>query len=157
MAHRLPSRSSVCIPNQFGAVPDVLELDALAPRVPPTASFPDRPGGSTAERLTVQSGDGTSFGAALAECPDSLGGPAVIILPDVRGLYRFYFDLAERFVKAGFDAIAIDYCGRTAGVEERDDDFDYLPHRFGRRRRRSRQTSLRPTTCSPSEPKRRGG
>lgn len=129
-----------------------LSSTPLRPASPPTASFPDRPGGSTAERLTVQSGDGTSFGAALAECPDSLGGPAVIILPDVRGLYRFYFDLAERFVKAGFDAIAIDYCGRTAGVEERDDDFDYLPHRFGRRRRRSSRHR-----CGPRPARRANG
>ena len=52
----------------------------------------------------------------------------MIILPDVRGLYRFYVDLAERFVTAGYHALAIDYFGRTAGVAERDDEFDFMPH-----------------------------
>jgi carboxymethylenebutenolidase len=69
-----------------------------------------------------------SFAAALAECPDPVGGPAVIILPDVRGLYRFYIELAERFVTAGHHALAIDYFGRTAGIEERDETFDFMPH-----------------------------
>jgi carboxymethylenebutenolidase len=52
----------------------------------------------------------------------------VIILPDVRGLYRFYIDLAERFVTAGYHAIAIDFFGRTAGDAERDEEFEYWPH-----------------------------
>jgi carboxymethylenebutenolidase len=52
----------------------------------------------------------------------------VIILPDVRGLYRFYIELAERFADAGHHAIAIDYFGRTAGTGERDEDFEYMPH-----------------------------
>ena len=51
-----------------------------------------------------------------------------MILPDVRGLYRFYEELALRFAERGHAAIAIDYFGRTAGVEKRDDDFEYMPH-----------------------------
>ena len=51
-----------------------------------------------------------------------------MILPDVRGLYRFYEELALRFAERGHAAIAIDYFGRTAGVAKRDDDFDYMPH-----------------------------
>ena len=39
-----------------------------------------------------------------------------MILPDVRGLYSFYEELALRFAEAGIDALAIDYFGRTAGV-----------------------------------------
>jgi carboxymethylenebutenolidase len=50
-----------------------------------------------------------------------------VILPDVRGLYRFYVELAERFAEAGHDAIAFDYFGRTAGAEERGEDFDWKP------------------------------
>jgi carboxymethylenebutenolidase len=90
--------------------------------------IPALAGGAAAERLTLQSADGTSFAAALATCPDPVGGPGVIILPDVRGLYRFYIDLAERFVTAGYHALAIDYFGRTAGAEEREDEFDFMPH-----------------------------
>jgi carboxymethylenebutenolidase len=78
--------------------------------------------------LTLKSADGTEFSAALAECPEPVGGPAIIVLPDVRGLYRFYIALAERFVTAGYHAIAIDYFGRTAGIGERGEDFDFMTH-----------------------------
>jgi carboxymethylenebutenolidase len=52
----------------------------------------------------------------------------VLIFPDVRGLYRFYIELAERFAEAGHHALVLDYFGRTAGVGERDDEFDYMSH-----------------------------
>jgi carboxymethylenebutenolidase len=48
--------------------------------------------------------------------------------PDVRGLYRFYEELALRFAERGVDAVAIDYFGRTAGAAKRGDDFDNSPH-----------------------------
>src|SRR5262249_37534696 len=48
--------------------------------------------------------------------------------PDVRGLYRFYEELALRFAERGYAAIAIDYFGRTAGVSKRGDDFEYMEH-----------------------------
>ena len=51
-----------------------------------------------------------------------------MILPDVRGLYHFYEELALRFAERGHAAMAIDYFGRTAGVAQRDDDFEYRPH-----------------------------
>jgi carboxymethylenebutenolidase len=51
-----------------------------------------------------------------------------VILPDVRGLYRFYEELALRFAERGHVAIAIDYFGRTAGTGTRDDEFVYAPH-----------------------------
>jgi hypothetical protein len=51
----------------------------------------------------------------------------VIILPDARGLSRFYGDLAERLVMAGYGALAIDYFGRTAGVDDREDELT-TPH-----------------------------
>jgi carboxymethylenebutenolidase len=50
------------------------------------------------------------------------------VLPDVRGLYRFYEELALRFAERGHAAIAIDYFGRTAGVGKRGDDFEYAEH-----------------------------
>ena len=52
----------------------------------------------------------------------------VVILPDVRGLYRFYEELALRFAERGYAAVAFDYFGRTAGAEKRGDDFEYMPH-----------------------------
>src|SRR3954469_25630724 len=104
------------------------EFDALPPRVPADRVIPALAGGAAAERVTLRSADGTLVAAAMTECPDPVGGPAVIVLPDVRGLYRFYVDLAERFVTAGYHAIAIDFFGRTAGDEERGEDFEFWPH-----------------------------
>jgi carboxymethylenebutenolidase len=103
------------------------ELDALPPRVPEDRVLPTLAGGAGVERLTLESADGTRFAAAFAECPEPIG-PAVIILPDARGLYHFYVDLAERFVTAGHHALALDFFGRTAGADERDDEFEFRPH-----------------------------
>jgi carboxymethylenebutenolidase len=77
--------------------------------------------------LELEAADGNRFAAFLAE-PDDGKGVGVVILPDVRGLYRFYEELALRFAERGFHAVAIDYFGRTAGAEKRDDDFEYMPH-----------------------------
>ena len=66
--------------------------------------------------------------AAFAAPPDEPGGTRIVILPDIRGLYRFYEELALRFAERGHAAIAIDYFGRTAGVSKRDDDFEWQPH-----------------------------
>jgi carboxymethylenebutenolidase len=104
------------------------EFDALPPQVPENRVVPALAGGAAAEMTTLNSADGSEFSAALAECPEPIGGPAVIVLPDVRGLYRFYITLAERFVTAGHHAIAIDYFGRTAGTGERGEDFDFMTH-----------------------------
>ena len=77
------------------------------------------------EDLILESEDGNRF-AAFAAMPDEPSGRAVVILPDVRGLYRFYEELALRFAERGFPAVAFDYFGRTAGVSKRDDDFAYM-------------------------------
>ena len=71
--------------------------------------------------------DGNEFAAFLA-APDEPSATGVVILPDVRGLYHFYEELALRFAERGHAAIAFDYFGRTAGVAKRDDDFEYMPH-----------------------------
>ena len=77
--------------------------------------------------IEPEAADGNRF-AAFEATPDEPNGIGVVILPDVRGLYRFYEELALRFAERGFDAVAIDYFGRTAGVAKRGDDFDYPPH-----------------------------
>src|SRR5207244_10376548 len=71
--------------------------------------------------------DGNRF-AALAAAPDEPGRAGVVVLPDVRGLYHFYEELALRFAERGIAAVAIDYFGRSAGVGKRDDDFPYMEH-----------------------------
>jgi carboxymethylenebutenolidase len=103
------------------------EVDARPPELPADLVVPRLAGAAAAERLELESADGTRFAAALAAV-DGPAEPGVIVLPDVRGLYRFYIELAERFAAAGRSAIAIDYFGRSAGVEERAEDFEYMPH-----------------------------
>jgi carboxymethylenebutenolidase len=76
--------------------------------------------------LVLESEDGNRF-AAFRAVPDGDISTAVVILPDVRGLYRFYEELALRFAERGHAAIAFDYFGRTAGVDKRPDDWDYMP------------------------------
>ncbi len=77
--------------------------------------------------LLLESADRNRFAAFLA-VPDEPSRVGVVVLPDVRGLYRFYEELALRFAERGYSALALDYFCRTAGVEKRDDDFDYMPH-----------------------------
>jgi carboxymethylenebutenolidase len=79
------------------------------------------------EDLVLTAGDGNRFAAFLA-APEGPTDVGIVILPDVRGLYRFYEELALRFAERGYAAIAFDYFGRTAGTAKRDDDFDYMPH-----------------------------
>lgn len=77
--------------------------------------------------LVLEARDGNRL-AAFAATPDDPSGAGIVILPDIRGLYRFYEELALRFAERGHTAMAIDYFGRTAGVDKRDDDFEWMPH-----------------------------
>jgi carboxymethylenebutenolidase len=78
--------------------------------------------------LVLTGADGTRFQAYAAR-PAESRGVGVVLLPDVRGLHPYYRDLAVRFAEAGLDAVAIDYFGRTAGIGDRGDDFDWQTHR----------------------------
>ena len=77
--------------------------------------------------LVLEAADGNRL-AAFSAVPDEPSGAGIVILPDIRGLYRFYEEVALRFAERGHAAIAFDYFGRTAGAEKRDDDFEYMPH-----------------------------
>ena len=79
------------------------------------------------DELVLEARDGNRL-AAFAATPDEPTAAGVVILPDIRGLYRFYEELALRFAERGHAAIAVDYFGRTAGVSKRGDDFEYRPH-----------------------------
>ncbi|MDX6628769.1 MAG: carboxymethylenebutenolidase [Gaiellales bacterium] len=97
------------------------ELDSLPP-------IPEIAGAAVSHQdLVLRSADGTRF-AAFAATPDDPSAVGIVILPDVRGLYRFYEELALRFAERGYAAVAIDYFGRTAGVAKRDESFDYPEH-----------------------------
>jgi carboxymethylenebutenolidase len=97
------------------------ELDSLPP-VPRIAGA-----AVSHDDVELEAADGNRF-AAFEATPDRPNGVGVVILPDVRGLYRFYEELALRFAERGYSALAIDYFGRTAGSAKRGDDFDYSPH-----------------------------
>ena len=97
------------------------ELDSLPP-VPAIAGA-----AVSHDDLELEAADGNSF-AAFHATPDEPTGVGVVILPDVRGLYRFYEELALRFAERGHTAVAIDYFGRTAGVAKRGEDFPYREH-----------------------------
>src|SRR5207342_2348109 len=97
------------------------DLDSTPP-IPPIS------GAAVAhDDLVLEAADGNRF-AAFSASPDEGARVGIVILPDVRGLYRFYEELALRFAERGHAAIAFDYFGRTAGAEKRDDDFEYMPH-----------------------------
>jgi carboxymethylenebutenolidase len=97
------------------------DLDSVPP-IPPIE------GGAVDHRdLTLEAADGNRF-AAFAALPEESADVGVVILPDVRGLYRFYEELALRFAERGIAAVAFDYFGRTAGVGKRGEEFDYMEH-----------------------------
>src|SRR5512132_3983896 len=103
------------------------DFDSRPPALPADLMRPIA-GGAGPELLALTSDDGTACSTALAQAHES-DEPGVVIIPDVRGLYPFYIELAERFAQAGHHAIAFDSYGRTAGLGPRDDEFDYMPHR----------------------------
>ena len=97
------------------------ELHSLPP-------IPALSGAAVSHRdLVLEAADGNRF-AAFEATPDEPGGAAVVVLPDVRGLYRFYEELALRLAERSISAVAFDYFGRTAGVDKRGDDFPYSEH-----------------------------
>ncbi|HJT58616.1 MAG TPA: dienelactone hydrolase family protein [Ktedonobacteraceae bacterium] len=91
------------------------------PPVPPASDA------AHGEDLILTAADGNRF-AAYAAHPEAPASAQIVIFPDVRGLHQFYKELALRFAEAGTVAIAIDYFGRTAGTDPRDDTFDFWQH-----------------------------
>ena len=97
------------------------ELDSVPP-IPPISGA-----AVSHEDLVLEAEDGNRF-AAFAAAPEEPAAKGVVVLPDVRGLYRFYEELALRFAERGIAAVAFDYFGRTAGIGKRDDEFPYMEH-----------------------------
>ena len=97
------------------------EFDAEPP-APPV-----RGGAADTEDIVLKAADGTQF-AAFAARAENPNGAGMVVLPDVRGLFHFYEELAIRFAEQGINSVAIDYFGRTAGVSKRDADFGFMDH-----------------------------
>ena len=97
------------------------DLDSLPP-------IPRISGAAVEHRdLLLEAADGNRF-AAFGALPEEAAGSGVVIFPDVRGLYRFYEELALRLAERGYAAVAFDYFGRTAGASKRGEEFEYMPH-----------------------------
>jgi carboxymethylenebutenolidase len=94
---------------------------------PPLLPVAGGSGPATTTRLVLEAVDGNRFNAFSATTARS-DAPGVMILPDVRGLFPFYEELAVRFAEAGVHATAMDYFGRTAGLDARGDDFEHMSH-----------------------------
>jgi carboxymethylenebutenolidase len=97
------------------------DTDSVPP-IPPVAGA-----ATDHHRSTLTAADGNEF-AVYEAFAEGGGATGVVVLPDVRGLYHFYEELAVRLAEAGHDAIAIDYFGRSAGLSERDDQFPHQEH-----------------------------
>lgn len=93
-------------------------------RLPALPSGPQEVSGG---RIVLEATDGTPFDAYLA-VPGEVTGPAMLVLPDVRGLFGFYEDLACQFAAHGHPSLAMDYFGRTAGTGPRQADFPFMEH-----------------------------
>jgi dienelactone hydrolase len=81
----------------------------------------------------LTSADGARFATFLAR-PERPSGIGVLVLPDNRSLSGFYEQLALRLAEQRHTALAIDYFGRTAGVEHRarGADFSRMENLMGR-------------------------
>ncbi|MDH5293256.1 MAG: dienelactone hydrolase family protein [Acidimicrobiia bacterium] len=95
----------------------------------PDSDPPIEPNGKPIEtrRINLVASDGAEF-AVHEATPAEPSSTTVLVLPDVRGLFRFYAELADRFAEHGYRSLAIDYFGRTAGTDPRPDDFEFMPH-----------------------------
>src|SRR5690242_8989517 len=94
------------------------DLDSRPP-IPPIAGA-----AVDGKLIHLKASDGVEFSAFHA-VPSNPSGAAIMIFPDVRGLYKFYEELALRFAEVGVEALTLDYFARTAGKVSdgsRDDD-----------------------------------
>jgi carboxymethylenebutenolidase len=82
--------------------------------------------------LTLRAADGNELKAYAARAGDTLERGMLrrgaVILPDVRGLFQFYKDLAVRFAEVGIHAVAFDYYGRREAGTDRGESFDWREH-----------------------------
>ncbi len=98
---------------------------ATPPAIP--ADVLPQPSAVRSQALTLTTEDGASL-TAYSSVPDAPREVAVVVLPDVRGLFDYYKRLADRLASAGHHAVAIDYFARTEASTDRGPDFEFMPH-----------------------------
>jgi carboxymethylenebutenolidase len=104
------------------------EPDAHPPGLPPGIRRAPIAGGALeTHELVLSTADGNRL-RAFAARPSVATRRGVLIFPDWRGLSVFYEELALRLAEAGYEAIAFDYFGRTAGTDPHPAEFDQMPH-----------------------------
>ena len=87
------------------------DLDS-APPIPPLSGA-----AVSHQDLELEAADGNRF-SAFAAAPEEAPRAGVVILPDVRGLYRFYEELALRFAERGdADLFRADGPGGAHGLQ----------------------------------------
>ncbi|MDR6505940.1 dienelactone hydrolase family protein [Arthrobacter oryzae] len=84
-------------------------------------SVPEGAAGLVTETVRFRSG-GTDVTAYLARPDGDEAGPAVLICHENRGLTPHIQDVARRFAKAGYAALAVDLLSREGGTESLDRD-----------------------------------
>ena len=100
--------------------------ESQPPALPAERVLAPLAGGAGAEVLTLRSEDGTEFSAAFADTP-SPSPVGVVIIPDVAGCTASTRSWPS--VRRGRPrGRRVDPFGQTAGVGERDAEFDYMPH-----------------------------
>ena len=124
------------------------DRDSVPPIPPISGASVDR------HDLVLEARDGNRL-AAFAATPVEPSRVGIAILPDVRGLYGFYEELALRFAELGHTAVAIDYFGRTAGSRSGTTTSSTGRTSTRRRRRRPGTTPApRSPGCATPEPRR---
>jgi carboxymethylenebutenolidase len=106
-----PSSAAGSGPAASGAVPG-----AKSP-----LSVPEGAPGLTTSEVQFPS-NGTDIRAYLARPGASAKGPAVLVCHENRGLTPHIQDVARRFAKAGYSALALDLLSREAGTAKMDPD-----------------------------------
>jgi carboxymethylenebutenolidase len=76
--------------------------------------------------MTLVAEDGNEFLAYHAH-PADPRGVGLVVLPSANGLVPFFKRFSDRLAAEGYDAVGVDYYGRTAGLTERVDDVKIYP------------------------------
>jgi carboxymethylenebutenolidase len=77
--------------------------------------------------LTLVAADGNEFLAYSAVPAEPSRGVGLIVLPSANGLVPYFKGLCDRLAAEGYEAVGVDYYGRTAGLTERVEEVKIYP------------------------------